>query len=263
MVFALPKHNQMPQSIPDAPPQLLVSVRNATEAQAALAGGCDIIDVKEPSRGSLGMADPPDINAIITFARSTTPTIPVSVALGEALDWNDSRTLPHLRTSPDYVKLGTAGLARSNNRPDLWTRAAERWKRAGRLSSAWIVVAYADHQNADAPAPETIIQSAAELGVVGVLIDTWDKQTSGLRSWLTDLEISRLRDRALAHELFFALAGKLRTTDLPAIADLSPNIVGIRGAACRGHDRESQLDPHAIAEFKRQLRISCCRQATS
>ena len=36
---------------------LLVSVRSAAEARAALLGGADLIDVKEPLRGSLGAAD--------------------------------------------------------------------------------------------------------------------------------------------------------------------------------------------------------------
>ena len=34
--------------------QLLVSVRSAVEVAPALAGGADIIDAKEPDRGSLG-----------------------------------------------------------------------------------------------------------------------------------------------------------------------------------------------------------------
>jgi uncharacterized protein (UPF0264 family) len=37
--------------------RLLVSVANAAEARTALEGDADIIDVKDPSRGSLGMAD--------------------------------------------------------------------------------------------------------------------------------------------------------------------------------------------------------------
>ena len=38
--------------------RLLVSVRSAAEAEVALGAGADLIDVKEPSRGSLGAADP-------------------------------------------------------------------------------------------------------------------------------------------------------------------------------------------------------------
>ena len=34
--------------------RLLVSVRSAEEAEIALAGGADVIDVKEPRRGALG-----------------------------------------------------------------------------------------------------------------------------------------------------------------------------------------------------------------
>ena len=53
----------MTESISETPhsrfssPQLLVSVRSAGEAVDALAGGCQILDVKDPSRGSLGRAD--------------------------------------------------------------------------------------------------------------------------------------------------------------------------------------------------------------
>ena len=36
---------------------LLVSVRNALEAEFAARGGANIIDVKEPARGPLGCAD--------------------------------------------------------------------------------------------------------------------------------------------------------------------------------------------------------------
>ncbi|MFK7818266.1 MAG: (5-formylfuran-3-yl)methyl phosphate synthase, partial [Planctomycetaceae bacterium] len=38
-------------------PRLLVSVRNAREANALRGSACAIVDVKEPSRGALGMAD--------------------------------------------------------------------------------------------------------------------------------------------------------------------------------------------------------------
>ena len=37
--------------------RLLVSVRSADEVAAAMAGGADIIDAKEPARGSLGAVD--------------------------------------------------------------------------------------------------------------------------------------------------------------------------------------------------------------
>ena len=64
--------------------RLLVSVRDASEALAALAGGADIIDVKEPTRGSLGMADG---DAVAGVVEAVGERVPVSAALGELCEW--------------------------------------------------------------------------------------------------------------------------------------------------------------------------------
>src|SRR5262249_6225382 len=48
-------------------PRLLVSVRDVREAEAALAGGADLIDIKEPAHGPLGRAD----DAVIEFIVQT------------------------------------------------------------------------------------------------------------------------------------------------------------------------------------------------
>ena len=60
---------------------LPVSVRSAAEAEAALAGGAAVIDVKEPDRGVLGRADGAVIAAV---AGAAAERAPVSAALGEA-----------------------------------------------------------------------------------------------------------------------------------------------------------------------------------
>ena len=45
--------------------QLLVSVRSAAEVEAPLGGGADIIDAKEPDRGSLGPVPPATLAEIL------------------------------------------------------------------------------------------------------------------------------------------------------------------------------------------------------
>src|SRR5207249_1070828 len=63
--------------------KLLISVRSAMEAEVALAGGADVIDVKEPSRGALGAADSRVWRAVRKVIGSRAV---LSVALGELLD---------------------------------------------------------------------------------------------------------------------------------------------------------------------------------
>ena len=43
---------------------VLVSVRDAAEAEEALVGGAAVIDVKDPARGSLGAAAPATVAAV-------------------------------------------------------------------------------------------------------------------------------------------------------------------------------------------------------
>src|SRR4051794_21294305 len=64
-------------------PGLLVSVRSASEAATALAGGADVIDVKEPGRGALGPADAQVWQAVLDVVGARVPT---SAALGDLED---------------------------------------------------------------------------------------------------------------------------------------------------------------------------------
>jgi hypothetical protein len=122
-------------------PRLLVSVRNAEEALMAARGGADIIDVKEPSKGSLGRASLENLLAIADALkqqqqhadRVKTEPVPLSVALGEVQEWSESSSLfgsdfPGESTSlssdandeicraiselqPTYMKLGLSQIA--------------------------------------------------------------------------------------------------------------------------------------------------------
>ena len=96
---------------------LLVSVRNAEEARLCLQHGVDILDLKEPSAGALGVV--PDF--VIEQVQLLATTVPaekrpkLSFALGELVDW-DFQSYPRLLDRyPDqiagmgYVKIGLAG----------------------------------------------------------------------------------------------------------------------------------------------------------
>src|SRR5688572_22177610 len=90
-------------------PGLLVSVRSAEEAVAALAGGADVIDVKEPNRGPLGAADPQTIAEIVRVVRGR---VPVTAAAGELLDAGErgaTRPVESLLSGVSLFKIGLRG----------------------------------------------------------------------------------------------------------------------------------------------------------
>ncbi len=230
-------------------PRLLISVRDGDEARRAVAGGCDLLDLKEPARGSLGMVDPSAAEQIAGAIEA----VPLSMALGELSDWLDADDVPLLPRRLKYVKLGLAGMSRRDDWRRDWLAARERWERQPDFSAGWIAVVYADFADALSPPPEEIVAAAIETGCAGVLFDTFIKRG---RTLLDELPASRLR--SLLKTLrgagqLTALAGSLRVADLPAVVDLAPDVIAVRRAVCGGANRTGAISSAAIAEFRSGL----------
>ena len=85
-------------------PGLLVSVRSLAEARAAIGGGCAVLDLKEPSRGPLGMADPEVVGEAAGWGRSR--GVATSMAMGEVADWSDEAVAEFTLPAVDFAKLG-------------------------------------------------------------------------------------------------------------------------------------------------------------
>src|SRR5262245_2343041 len=158
--------------------QLLVSVRNASEATAALAGGANIVDAKEPLNGPLGWVSPGVLAAIASAVGDRTP---VSAALGD-IGRDDivsgARAATHARAT--FVKVGFAGM-----RGRLGV-AVELLASVGVCSPGGLVlVACADYEKAEAPSPDEVIALADRARAAGVLLDTCDKRGPGLTTLMT------------------------------------------------------------------------------
>jgi uncharacterized protein (UPF0264 family) len=214
-------------------PRLLVSVRCATEAQAALDGGAGWIDVKEPTRGALGRADDAVLAAVAAVVAGRRP---LSAALGELLD---SPAVP--TAFAGWVKVGLAGCrARSDWPARLDAMAAAAG--AARL----VIAGYADWERADAPPPAAALEFAADRGCAAFLLDTWAKDGRGLLAWCGLRELVDLCRRCRRAGLPIALAGSLGPAEIARLAPLEPDLFAVRGAACRGGERGGPVDPAAV-----------------
>ncbi len=224
---------------------LLVSVRSADEARAAVEGGASVVDVKEPDRGPLGRADVEVWRAV----RAAVPApIPVSVALGELRDRaNDDPADDRSFAGIAFRKLGLAGSGPG------W---ADRWaeaRRAGPSGPRWVAVAYADWSTAGAPHPDAVLAAALDADDCrGVLVDTWDKSRS------SPVEVSPYWSgwvaRARRSGRLVALAGGLDLRAIARLAPLRPDLFAVRGAACVGANRRGTVDAGLVAALVRAAR---------
>lgn len=214
--------------------RLLVSVANATEASAALAGGADVIDAKNPLAGALGAVSAGvlrEIHAMIAGARLVTAAIG-DAAAGEAEIERAAATFAAAGAA--LVKVGFAGMT-SASRVEGLIAAAVRGARTGSGGTGGVVaVAYADADRVASLAAGVLIDAAARAGATGVLLDTADKSGPGLRGLMAPAALARWVGAAHDAGLLVALAGRLTADDLAFVRDAGADVAGVRGAACEG-----------------------------
>jgi hypothetical protein len=215
--------------------QLLVSVRSADEVGPALAGGADIIDAKDPDRGSLGAVDRDVLSRIL---QCVPDDCGVSVALGDVTRPDEVLAAVHgleppWRASPMYLKLGFAGV-RSPDQIRLLIETAVSLTGGKAASLRIVAVAYADPERAGTVQPALIPPLAEAAGAAGVLLDTHRKDGRGLLEWLPPGVLVDWVAVARQAGLLTALAGSLRARDLAFACQARPDVVGVRGAACSG-----------------------------
>jgi (5-formylfuran-3-yl)methyl phosphate synthase len=228
--------------------KLLVSVVDAAEARLAVAGGVDVVDVKNPAEGSLGAPAP----AVLAAVRAAVPAErPLSAALGDLPARPGTAALAAVgaaRSGAAYVKLGLVGVSAPADA--VAVLRAVREAVAG--EAAVVAVAYADAARvATAPlAPDDLVAAARAACVHGCLVDTAIKDGRGLLSWLDSDALAALVADAHDAGLEIALAGELRAEELPLVRATGADIAGVRSAACAGGRRTAALDPARIASLR-------------
>jgi hypothetical protein len=212
--------------------QLLVSVVSAAEAHAALSGGADVIDAKDPRRGALGAVTPRVLRSICAAVRSRHP---VSAALGDALDETaiEREAGTAAAAGVAYVKVGFRGVT-SLDRALALTTAAVRGTRATGGATRVVNVAYADAPRAVSLSPSALVEIAARAEAGGVLLDTAFKDAGRLFELLAPETVGAWVNAARSAGLMVGLAGGLAARDLGTAAALGADLVGVRGAACTG-----------------------------
>lgn len=218
---------------------LLVSVRTPEEAQAALAGGADIIDIKEPTHGALGRAADAMIAAVV---RKVAGRRPVSAAMGELLDEE-----PPYAGGLSFVKWG---LARCRHLD--WSRRLSALQ--ARLSCRVVHVAYADWECAQAPSVDEVMSAACATPGNILLIDTHCKDAATLRKdrrptlldWLSIGTIGEVCQRCRDAEVQVALAGSLGLVEIEALRCARPTWFAVRGAACGDSERGGVIQQERV-----------------
>jgi uncharacterized protein (UPF0264 family) len=211
---------------------LLVSVADGEEALAALEGGADIIDAKDPRAGALG---PVTLEAFRAIEAAIGGARPISAALGDAADEYavelDART--YASHGASFVKIGFAPAEGATKMAPL-IEAAVRGATAHGMATGVVAVQYADAGLRSHVHGLSFLDVAARAGASGVMLDTIDKRGPALPALLDAAALMDWARQARRLGLTAGLAGRLTSEDLPAVLASGADVAGVRGAACEG-----------------------------
>lgn len=229
--------------------ELLISVVREDEVGPAVAGHADIVDVKNPREGSLGANFP----HVIRRVREITPAeVPVSVAIGDVPNLPGMAALAAAGAAGcgvQYIKVGLLG-PRDHDEAFALLSAVCRAGRDEDPAVRIMATAYADARKTGSLPPLELPAVAAEAGADGCMIDTAVKAGGTLLTELGAAELESFVARCREAGLLCALAGSLRASDMQRLRELAPDIVGFRGAACRGGRRDGSVDREAVLRLK-------------
>jgi uncharacterized protein (UPF0264 family) len=225
---------------------LLISVRSADEVEAALAGGADLIDVKEPSRGALGMAEAEVVAGVIQKVKKR---VPVSAALGE---WGPNALTEahwHLELKLDYVKWGLAGYTPTPG----WGEDLLDTRRELPAGMEMVAVAYADWEKAKSVPPVELVRFAKRFRFRAFLLDTWTKDGKTLLDFLKPAEVAELVESVQRVGMKAAIGGSLRPEHLKQLKGIAPDWFAVRASACAAGKRDGVIDTARVKKWKEAI----------
>jgi uncharacterized protein (UPF0264 family) len=228
--------------------RLLVSPMNLEEARAAMAGGADILDVKNPKEGSLGANFPWAIWEVVNLANGM---VPVSATIGD-LDYKPgTASLAALGAAvcgADYIKAGLLGVKTADQAADMLVNIVRAVKDYDHRKKV-VASAYSDFSRVGSISPMLLADAAKDSGADVIMVDTAIKDGRSTFEFMSEQDISQFISGGHRLGLEVAIAGTIGFQDLGLLKRLNPDIIGVRGIVCGG-DRASSIKSELVSKLK-------------
>lgn len=231
--------------------RLLVSPINIDEALAAVNGGADIIDVKNPKEGSLGANFPWVIKAIKDAVDSKSP---VSATIGDMNYKPGTASLAALGAAvagAEYVKVGLFDIQTREQALDMAEHVVRSVKDYDPTKKV-VISGYSDYKRINSIPVSELPAVCAESGADVVMMDTGIKDGRSTFEFMSIEELSRFV--TVAHDLGLetAIAGTIKFEDIEPLNLICPDIIGVRGCVCGG-DRNSAIRQELVEALKASM----------
>jgi uncharacterized protein (UPF0264 family) len=229
--------------------RILISPTSREEAQIICESGAHIVDVKNVTEGSLGANFPWVTREIVALVRRY--DLQCSATLGDLPNKPGTAALAAAglaATGVHYLKAGLYGVDNYDNALYLM-RSISRACREINPKLTVVAAGYADYRRFNGLPSHVLVQVARDAGADLVMIDTAIKDGQTLFDNLSYSELQDFVGQARVDGLQVALAGSIGFEHLDLLAQLKPDLIGIRGCVCHHSNRNLGIDSQLVNTF--------------
>ena len=215
------------------PTRLLISFKNLNEISTKTLDLIDIIDLKNPEKGSIGSWKIGDISKVVKIYKGKKK---ISATLGDI--YNTGSVLKRLRKfdelNLDFIKFGFF----LNDRNELENFIEKIGKDF--FTTDLVGVVFVENKIL----LDYVFNNLEKLknsGINYLLLDTFSKISGDLLTFCSIDFLKNFIKKASFYKITIGLAGKLKESQIPKLMDLNPSIIGFRSAVCDESDRNSHI----------------------
>jgi len=217
--------------------KMLASVKGIAEAEIAISGGADIIDLKDPNAGALGAVATNAIRDAVSFVAGRRATSAVCGDLPMEPEIIRAKAEEIAATGVDFVKVGFF--------PSGSVAACSAALAPLAARTKLIAVMFADLE----PNFEFLTLFAKD-GFHGAMVDTAYKAKGRLLDHFPPERVQAFVARARLTGLAVGLSGSLEAPDVPRLLPFAPDFLGFRGALCAKSERTGSISVEATAQIR-------------
>ena len=213
--------------------KLLVSIRSTGEVKVVDGLNIDIIDLKEPKNGPMGMLDSIDIKKIVLALRDNNfcGKISTTFELNEGSLFRDdiAKIEDLVVLGLDYIKVGVSANGNILENLTKFTESLCEIKNRVLENKLILVLMITDRNSI------RIIKNIPPSNVVkfsGIMIDTLNKENGSVFDIVNLTELNIIKKFAFENNVNFGIAGSLDVSHTKLINQLQPTWAGYRGGVC-------------------------------
>ena len=226
---------------------LLISIKDLKEISNEVIQLINILDLKDPSKGSIGSWSLSEIEKAIMLYKSD---ITISATMGDIFD-NDEflKQLEKFdRLNLDFIKFGLLSYT------DKLLFEKIKLISLRNYITDLVCVIFVDREN-NLKLVSQKISLFKDSGISCLLLDTFEKRTGDI---LDFCEINFLKNfifKCKERNLKIGLAGGIKEHQIPNMIEISPNIIGLRSALCENEKRHSSIKIQKLKKISQHFNV--------